>query len=84
MSNNDTQSASGEAIRVVVRCRPFNKREKEGKFPKCCAINPDKGTLAIRNLAANEQDEKLFTFDSVFDDDSIQVYFVLCAAETVA
>ena len=51
--------ADGESVRVAVRVRPFNGREKE-RNATCCVRMNDKSTTLIN---PENQQEKTFTFD---------------------
>ncbi|KAI9145064.1 P-loop containing nucleoside triphosphate hydrolase protein [Paraphysoderma sedebokerense] len=63
--------SSTEAVRVVVRCRPFNNKEAEAGYTKVVEIDPHRGSLSLKN-PKNDVDLKTFTFDAVFDEDSLQ------------
>jgi hypothetical protein len=64
--------AGREAVKVVVRCRPMNSKEKEDGRKPTVAVDPSVGSVEIRNPKAPEEEPKRFTFDSVFDDMSTQ------------
>jgi len=69
-----------EAVKVIVRCRPMNEREKglkckdvveiDNRMARCSIINPDD-----RNAPP-----KTFTFDGAFDTASCteQIYADIC------
>ncbi len=59
-----------EAVKVIVRCRPMNRREKDLNSTKIVKVNRKDFTIQIENPEDNKV--KGFTFDSVFDDDSTQ------------
>lgn len=67
-----------ECVRVAVRCRPMNSKEKSMSCDKIVQV--DKKLLQITLHKPNNKQtttddnttEKTFTFDSVFDDDSLQ------------
>jgi hypothetical protein len=61
-----------EAVKVVVRCRPFNSKEKKEGRGNIMQVDPDSGSVAITNPSAPGEKPKSFTFDSSFDDNSIQ------------
>jgi hypothetical protein len=54
-------------IRVAVRCRPFNTKEKNNNESSCIKILPDQ--LIIANPNGEEHN---FAFDLIFDQDSVQ------------
>lgn len=64
-----------ECIQVVVRCRPLNQREKDEKSDKCVEIF-DSRQISIRNPQALQNEiPKNFTYDLVFDENSLQKVF---------
>ena len=66
-------SSDNENVRVVCRCRPFSEKEKLGGFTKCISMDTRAGSISISNQKG-DHDAKTFTFDSVFDEDSKQVF----------
>ena len=61
-----------ESVRVVVRCRPFNRREITSS-DNILELNGRLGQITIRNPKAPPEDfMKTFTFDAVYDGDSKQ------------
>ncbi|XXQ32464.1 Kinesin motor domain-containing protein [Plasmodiophora brassicae] len=65
---------SGESVRVVVRCRPFNSRETASGYKPCIRIHTD--VRQIEMLRADNDSslaaDKAFTFDAVYGGDSTQ------------
>ncbi|CAH1786360.1 unnamed protein product [Owenia fusiformis] len=61
-----------ESVKVVVRCRPLNEKEKSQGHSKCVTMNLKKGTIEVSNVKAPNDPPKTFTFDSVYDTDSKQ------------
>jgi len=60
-----------EAVKVMVRARPQNSREKSMNAKKIIEVFEDTGEVTI--FDPNEKDnKKTFTFDAVFDEDSKQ------------
>lgn len=58
---------SCECVRVVVRCRPFTKKEKRAECENILEVDDRLGQITIRNpKAPPEEPLKVFTFDSVF------------------
>lgn len=56
-----------EAVRVVVRCRPFSRREEIAKCENILEIDDKLGQITIRNpRAPPDEPMKVFTFDSVY------------------
>ncbi|XP_026195189.1 kinesin family member 3Cb [Anabas testudineus] len=62
-----------EAVRVVVRCRPFSRREEIADCENILEIDDKLGQITIRNpKAPPDEPMKVFTFDSVYGWDSKQ------------
>ena len=63
-----------ECVRVMVRCRPMNRKETENGSRN--VIEVDKQVNQIIIMSADEQDDnnanRVFTFDSVYGWDSTQ------------
>uniref|UniRef100_A0A3Q0SJ28 Kinesin-like protein n=1 Tax=Amphilophus citrinellus TaxID=61819 RepID=A0A3Q0SJ28_AMPCI len=56
-----------EAVRVVVRCRPFSRREEIAGCENILEIDDKLGQITIRNpKAPPDEPMKVFTFDSVY------------------
>nr|XP_044251278.1 kinesin-like protein KIF3B [Drosophila takahashii] len=54
-----------ENIKVVVRCRPMNRSEKEKNCDKIVEIN--EYAVSVTNPSARLAQKKMFIFDSVYD-----------------
>ncbi|XP_058498455.1 kinesin-like protein KIF3B [Solea solea] len=70
-----SKSKSSETVKVVVRCRPMNEKERHAKFGKVVSVDVKLGQIMVRNpreASANEL-PKVFTFDSVYDCNSKQI-----------
>ena len=61
---------SGEAVKVVVRCRPMNTREKDLKCEVIVNIDNTKGTCGLTCLEEPNSMPKNFTFDGAYGMDS--------------
>ncbi|XP_038822899.1 kinesin-like protein KIF3B [Salvelinus namaycush] len=62
-----------EAVKVVVRCRPFNRREETMDNDNILEVNSKLGQITLRNPRASpEEVMKSFTFDAVYDFESKQ------------
>ncbi|CAD8056087.1 unnamed protein product [Paramecium sonneborni] len=61
-----------ECVRVVIRCRPLNDTEK--KDGRVCIVNMDtkNGQVTVRNPKIVDEVPKQFTFDQIFDTQSLQ------------
>ncbi|KAF3700959.1 Kinesin-like protein KIF3C [Channa argus] len=62
-----------EAVRVVVRCRPFSRKEEKAQCGNILQIDDKLGQITIRNpKSPPDEPMKVFTFDSVYGWDSKQ------------
>ena len=64
-----------ETVKVVVRARPFNSQEIKDNRKKDIEVNSALGTITITNPAPQDAlsaEPKVFSFDSVYDDESTQ------------
>ncbi|CAF0773800.1 unnamed protein product [Brachionus calyciflorus] len=61
---------SGEAVKVVVRCRPMNQREKDLKSDNIVKIDSQKNTAQLICPDEPDQPPKSFTFDGAYGMDS--------------
>lgn len=59
---------SSESVRVVVRCRPMNGKEKAASYDKVVDVDVKLGQVSVKNPkgVAHEM-PKTFTFDAVYD-----------------
>lgn len=62
---------SGEAVKVVVRSRPFNSKEIAEGRANIVEMNLNLCQVSIRN-PHEDMEPKRFTFDAVYDDNSTQ------------
>ena len=61
-------------MKVCVRARPLNEKEKSESNQKVVSVDKSTGTISVRNPAANSAEPpKTYTFDHVFGDDSKQL-----------
>ncbi|XP_018593122.2 kinesin-like protein KIF3B isoform X2 [Scleropages formosus] len=69
-----SKNKSSESVKVVVRCRPMNEKEKAANFEKVVSMDVKLGQVVVRNPRGTSQEHpKVFTFDSVYDWNSKQV-----------
>ncbi|KAJ8360924.1 hypothetical protein SKAU_G00174490 [Synaphobranchus kaupii] len=70
-----SKGRSLEAVKVVVRCRPMNKKEKVANFQRVVSVDVKLGQVMVRNprVSSAHDHPKVFTFDSVYDWDSKQL-----------
>ena len=64
-------SKKEETVRVVVRCRPLNSKERGDGREKIVQMDSKRGTVTLQALGSNEP-PKTFTFDQVYDDTTDQ------------
>ena len=64
-----------ECVQVVVRCRPFNGKEKEEKRGSIVSMDLEGNSVTIRNPDEAHLQPKPFTFDAVYDENTIQKNF---------
>jgi hypothetical protein len=55
-----------EAVKVVVRCRPMEKKEIDGKFERVVEMDGKRGAVKVKKSGSNEE-PKEFTYDAVYD-----------------
>eukprot|EP00064_Thunnus_orientalis_P008516 superscaffoldBa00001015_g8539 len=70
-----SKSKSSESVKVVVRCRPMNEKERAAKFERVVSVDVKLGQIIVRNPRETSASElpKVFTFDSVYDSNSKQI-----------
>mmetsp|Transcript_40494 Transcript_40494/g.89986 ORF Transcript_40494/g.89986 Transcript_40494/m.89986 type:complete len:782 (-) Transcript_40494:415-2760(-) len=57
-----------EAVKVVVRCRPMNGKEKADGRQRIVDMDVDQGQVKVKNPKADDREPpKAFTFDQVYD-----------------
>ena len=66
----------GESVKVIVRCRPMNSREKDLKCGEVVSMDNARGTCSIKNPNDAKAPPKNFTFDGAYFTDSTteQIY----------
>ncbi|XP_001629592.2 kinesin-like protein KIF17 isoform X2 [Nematostella vectensis] len=69
-----------EAVRVIVRCRPLNKREKDLKCETVLEMDSDTGQCRLHKPGDKTQPPKAFTFDGAYFIDSTteNIYNDIC------
>ncbi len=65
-----------EAVKVIVRCRPLNNREKSLECKEVVTIDSNRGQCSIVNPARPKDQPKTFFFDGAFGTNSTteQIY----------
>nr|XP_060627810.1 kinesin-like protein KIF3B [Anolis sagrei ordinatus] len=62
-----------ESVRVVVRCRPMNSKEKAASYEQMVEVNVKLGQVSVKNPRGTSHElPKMFTFDAVYDWNSKQ------------
>nr|XP_056717168.1 kinesin-like protein KIF17 [Euleptes europaea] len=67
---------ASEAVKVIVRCRPLNDREKQLRCKIVLTVDSALRQCFIQNLASSEDPPKQFTFDGAYymDHTTEQIY----------
>ncbi|KPP57584.1 hypothetical protein Z043_124673, partial [Scleropages formosus] len=60
-------------VKVVVRCRPMNQKEKMMGHKQAVTVDEIRGTITVNKLETPNEPPKTFTFDTVFGPDSKQL-----------
>ena len=60
----------GECVKVIVRCRPMNTREKDLKCETVVSMDSKRGQCSILNPGDKKAPPKNFTFDGAYFTDS--------------
>uniref|UniRef100_A0A1A8IKR9 Kinesin-like protein n=1 Tax=Nothobranchius kuhntae TaxID=321403 RepID=A0A1A8IKR9_NOTKU len=68
-----SKSKSSESVKVVVRCRPMNEKERAAGFERMVSVDVKLGQIIVRSPRDASELPKIFTFDSVYDWNSKQI-----------
>lgn len=60
-------------VKVVVRCRPLNEKEKIMGYKQSVTVDEIRGTITVSKHDISSEPPKTFTFDTVFGPDSKQL-----------
>ncbi|XP_061090698.1 kinesin-like protein KIF3A isoform X2 [Conger conger] len=60
-------------VKVVVRCRPLNQKEKMMGHKLAVSVDEIRGTITVNKLETSNEPPKTFTFDTVFGPESKQL-----------
>ncbi|XP_073476773.1 kinesin-like protein KIF3A isoform X2 [Aquarana catesbeiana] len=71
--NKVEKPESCDNVKVVVRCRPLNDREKAMSSRMAVNVDEIRGTIAVHKVDSMNEPPKTFTFDTVFGIDSNQL-----------
>eukprot|EP00466_Bigelowiella_natans_P016051 jgi/Bigna1/74774/fgenesh1_pg.31_\ len=72
MSSSSSSSGGSECVKVVVRCRPLNSKEKQSRERTIVELDTELKQVYVTKPDDGEQRPKTFTFDSVFPPSSTQ------------
>lgn len=61
-----------ECVKVAVRLRPLNRREREENQVSCVETDSIRGSVFIQKPGDSKEEPKTFTFDYVYGPDSLQ------------
>ncbi|KAM6299768.1 kinesin-like protein KIF3A [Aegotheles albertisi] len=64
---------SCDNVKVVVRCRPLNEREKATGYKMAVNVDEMRGTITVHKTDSSNEPPKTFTFDTVFGPESKQL-----------
>uniref|UniRef100_A0A8P4GQ27 Kinesin-like protein n=1 Tax=Dicentrarchus labrax TaxID=13489 RepID=A0A8P4GQ27_DICLA len=64
---------ANDNVKVVVRCRPLNQKEKMMGHKLAVNVDEIRGTITVNKLETPHEPPKTFTFDTVFGTDSKQL-----------
>ncbi|XP_048190086.1 kinesin-like protein KIF3A isoform X2 [Perognathus longimembris pacificus] len=71
--NKSEKPESCDNVKVVVRCRPLNEREKAMYYRQAVSVDEMRGTITVHKTDSSNEPPKTFTFDTVFGPDSKQL-----------
>nr|XP_045008728.1 kinesin-like protein KIF3A isoform X2 [Jaculus jaculus] len=71
--NKSEKPESCDNVKVVVRCRPLNEREKSMCFRQAVSVDEMRGTITVHKTDSCNEPPKTFTFDTVFGPESKQL-----------
>ncbi|XP_075337318.1 kinesin-like protein KIF3A isoform X2 [Odontesthes bonariensis] len=72
-SNKLEKPEVSDKVKVVVRCRPLNQKEKMMGHKQAVVVDENRGTITVNKLETPHEPPKTFTFDTVFGPDSKQL-----------
>ncbi|KAK1159260.1 kinesin-like protein KIF3A isoform X2 [Acipenser oxyrinchus oxyrinchus] len=64
---------TSDTVKVVVRCRPMNQKEKGMGHKQAVSVDEIRGTITVNKIDSTNEPPKTFTFDTVFGQDSKQL-----------
>lgn len=74
MKDAELAAPTVENVRVVVRVRPMDQREKLDSSYNCVSVDPVNNTVAVtRNNVTPPEPPRVYAYDAVFDSNTSQV-----------
>lgn len=67
------KSEVSDNVKVVVRCRPLNQKEKVMGYKQSVTVDEIRGTITVNKTETPNDLPKTFTFDTVFGPESKQL-----------
>ncbi|XP_029410064.1 kinesin-like protein KIF3A isoform X3 [Nannospalax galili] len=71
--NKSEKPESCDNVKVVVRCRPLNEREKSMCYRQAVSVDEMRGAITVHKTDSSNEPPKTFTFDTVFGPESKQL-----------
>ena len=72
MSAEPKPDSSDECVRVMVRCRPMNDKERDNGSKNVIEIDKTVNQVIIQGIDVSANDQRAFTYDAVYGSDSTQ------------
>ena len=66
------KASKDECVRVIVRCRPFNSKEKKEGNGRAVFVNSKDHTVEVKDCSNPKLQPKRWTFDNTFDENCTQ------------
>ncbi len=63
---NQIIKAKDECVRVIIRCRPMEQKEKDRNCEQVVQMDAKRGLIIIKKPNSNDE-SKEFSFDAVYD-----------------
>ncbi|KAJ3588040.1 hypothetical protein NHX12_011634, partial [Muraenolepis orangiensis] len=73
LSHKSEKPEISDNVKVVVRCRPLNQKERTMGHKQAVSVDEIRGTITVNKLETQHEPPKTFTFDTVFGQESKQL-----------
>ncbi|RVE49073.1 hypothetical protein evm_006319 [Chilo suppressalis] len=84
MPDAELTAPTVENVRVVVRVRPMDQREKLEGSPNCISVDPVNNTVAVtRNNVIPPEPPRIYAYDAVFDSNTSQMDIYIQTASPI-